>query len=197
LAKISQGEHPFLVKPKSEKRRERQGKKGQHEDKSHQQESRSRNDLSRNRSHNDAGKQTPAKRDRHEGPRLSAPDRDMERFRIEVGNKHEVKPNNIVGAIANEAGVDSQYIKNVTINEDHTILDLPIGMPRDLFRELKKVWVAGQQLQISRLGEKRTESTKPKNRKEKKDKKPAKARKRKAVKIEKKKTPKPKPKQAG
>jgi len=155
LAKISQGELPFLVKPKNENRKERARKDDKRERKAQPEERNSRNDRSKSRSHDEADKQKPGSRIKHEGPRLSAPDRDMERFRIEVGIKHEVKPNNIVGAIANEAGVDSQYIKNVTINEDHTILDLPIGMPRDLFRELKKVWVAGQQLQITRLGEKR------------------------------------------
>jgi ATP-dependent RNA helicase DeaD len=194
LAKLSQGEQPFLVKPKNESRKDKSRKEGKHERKTHPEDSGLRNDRSKSRSQNDTGKQRTNRQPKHEGPRLSAPDRDMERFRIEVGNKHEVKPNNIVGAIANEAGVDSQYIKNVTINEDHTILDLPIGMPRDLFRELKKVWVAGQQLQITRLGEKRSESAKPNKKRDKKDKKPAKARKRKAVKTEKQNLQKRKPK---
>ncbi len=92
----------------------------------------------------------------------------MERFRIEVGNEHDVKVNNIVGAIANEAGVDSQYIKNVTIYDDHSIVDLPIGMPREIFRELKKVWVVNQQLNITRLGEKNEEPKKPKKKKQNK-----------------------------
>ena len=108
------------------------------------------------------------KNEKQRKPRQSAPDRDMERFRIEVGNDHGVKVNNIVGAIANEAGVDSQYIKNVTIYDKYATLDLPIGMPRDIFRVLKKVWVAGRQLNISRLGEKNEATAKPKKRKEKK-----------------------------
>lgn len=101
-------------------------------------------------------------------PRQSMPDRDMERFRLEVGNMHGVKANNIVGAIANEAGVDSQYIKNVTIYEDHSTVDLPIGMPREIFRDLKKVWVANQQLNISRLVEKKETLKKPKKKKQRK-----------------------------
>ena len=78
----------------------------------------------------------------------------MERFRLEVGDEHEVKVNNIVGAIANEAGVDSQYIKNVTIHENYSTVDLPMGMPNDLFKAMKKVWVSGQQLNISRMSDK-------------------------------------------
>lgn len=103
----------------------------------------------------------PAKTPRPEGrPERGRPDRPrhdtgpeagMERFRIEVGYSHDVKPGNIVGAIANEAGIDSAYMGRIEIFEDYSTIDLPEGMPRDIFRALKKTWVAGQQLRISRL----------------------------------------------
>ena len=73
----------------------------------------------------------------------------MERYRIEVGSAHGVKPANIVGAIANEAGLDAKYIGHIEILEDHSVLDLPEGMPKELLQHLKTVWVAGQQLRIS------------------------------------------------
>jgi ATP-dependent RNA helicase DeaD len=75
----------------------------------------------------------------------------MERFRLEVGETHGVKPSNIVGAIANEAEIDSEYIGRVEIHDDYSIIDLPEGMPKELFKHLKTVWVSGQRLQISRL----------------------------------------------
>ena len=75
----------------------------------------------------------------------------MESFRIEVGHEHGVKPANIVGAIANEAGLDSQYIGRIKIYDDYSTVDLPQGMPNEIFRDLQKVWVAGQQMRISRL----------------------------------------------
>jgi ATP-dependent RNA helicase DeaD len=75
----------------------------------------------------------------------------MERYRIEVGHNHNVKPTNIVGAIANEAGIDSEYIGRINIHDDYSVVDLPAGMPRDIFNDLKKVWVCGQQLKIVRL----------------------------------------------
>ncbi len=74
----------------------------------------------------------------------------MERFRIEVGHEHGVKPGNIVGAIANEAEIDSEYIGHIDIRDDHSFVDLPEGMPKELFRHLRKVWVSGRQLQITR-----------------------------------------------
>jgi ATP-dependent RNA helicase DeaD len=74
----------------------------------------------------------------------------METYRVEVGEVHGVKPGNIVGAIANEAGLDGRLIGRVDIREDHSFVDLPEGMPKDVFRTLQKVRVAGQMLQIGR-----------------------------------------------
>jgi ATP-dependent RNA helicase DeaD len=81
------------------------------------------------------------------------PDAGMQTFRIEVGYEDGVKPGNIVGAIANEAGLDAKHIGRIEIFEDHTFLDLPEGMPQDILRHLKTVWCAGQQLRITRDGE--------------------------------------------
>jgi ATP-dependent RNA helicase DeaD len=75
----------------------------------------------------------------------------MERFRIEVGNDHGVKPANIVGAIINEAGLSIENIGRIKISDTFSTVDLPEGIPKDIFMTLKKVWVSGQQLQISRL----------------------------------------------
>ncbi|MEZ5563214.1 MAG: DEAD/DEAH box helicase [Gammaproteobacteria bacterium] len=82
-------------------------------------------------------------------PRSQAPVRPgMVRYRLAVGHQHGVKPGNIVGAIANEAGLENQYIGRVDIRDDHSLIDLPEGMPREILRHLKTVWVVGQQLQI-------------------------------------------------
>jgi ATP-dependent RNA helicase DeaD len=75
----------------------------------------------------------------------------METYRIEVGREHGVAPGNIVGAIANEAGLESSYIGRIDIQDSYSLIDLPEGMPNDLYKDLKKVWVSGQQLKISRV----------------------------------------------
>jgi len=90
---------------------------------------------------------------RERKPPRGEPQPGFETFRIEVGHDHGVKPGNIVGAIANEAGLDAKHIGRVDIREDHSFVDLPEGMPSDVFKLLKKVWVSGQQLRISRGGE--------------------------------------------
>ncbi|WOB49926.1 DEAD/DEAH box helicase [Xanthomonas hydrangeae] len=81
------------------------------------------------------------------------PEVGMESYRIEVGHTHGVKPANIVGAIANEAGLESRYIGRIDIQDDYSILDLPADMPRELLTHLKKVWVSGQQLNMRKLEE--------------------------------------------
>ena len=78
---------------------------------------------------------------------------EMETFRIEVGHTHGVKPGNIVGAIANETGIDGDHIARIRIEENYSTVELPAGMPKELIEELKKIRVAGQQLNISKLDE--------------------------------------------
>ena len=71
------------------------------------------------------------------------------RYRIEVGRDHGAQTKNIVGAITNEAGLDSRHIGRVEIYSDFSTVDLPDGMPREVFRHLKSVRIFGQELKIS------------------------------------------------
>jgi ATP-dependent RNA helicase DeaD len=84
---------------------------------------------------------------------MREPEPGMATYRIEVGHANGVKPGNIVGAIANEGGIESKYIGRIEIYDDFTTLDLPDDLPKDLVDHLKTVWVAGQQLNITRDGE--------------------------------------------
>ncbi|MCU7921554.1 MAG: DEAD/DEAH box helicase [Candidatus Thiodiazotropha sp. (ex Dulcina madagascariensis)] len=123
LAKLSIGDRPLLLKPEKEKPARRDREKS-------------------------------APKERQEKRRTkpqTRPVKGMERFRIEVGHQHEVKPGNIVGAIANEAGLDAQHIGHIDIHTDFSLVDLPVGMPNDVFQDLKRVWVCGQRLNITRL----------------------------------------------
>jgi len=75
----------------------------------------------------------------------------MDRFRIEVGWRDRVKPGNIVGAIANEAGLTGRAIGRIRIFDAHSTVDLPKGMPDDVFQDLRRLRVMNRELQISRL----------------------------------------------
>src|SRR5690606_30272832 len=87
------------------------------------------------------------------------PEVGMETFRIEVGHSHGVQPGNIVGAIANEADLESRYIGRIDIRDDYTLVDLPEGMPREILELLKKVRVGGQQLRMRRAEAADTDAT--------------------------------------
>ncbi|MCA0402804.1 MAG: DEAD/DEAH box helicase [Proteobacteria bacterium] len=94
-------------------------------------------------------------RDRDNGGKRGFQGRDdnfeQELYRIDVGRVHGVKPGNIVGAIANEAGLQSKFITRLKIHDDHSTVCLPKGMPKEAFQALNKAWVCGRQLKITSL----------------------------------------------
>lgn len=98
------------------------------------------------------GKDEP-KRDRDfspRGPDLGSMSKSaMQRFRIEVGSEHGLQPKHIVGAIANEAGLESRYIGQIKIFEDFSTVTLPEGMPKELYQHLRQIKVCGQPMLIS------------------------------------------------
>jgi ATP-dependent RNA helicase DeaD len=126
LAKLLQGDVPFFLD-------EKPIKKAEFSD---------RNDRPNRR---EKGERNPR------GRRQTPPNEGMDRFRIEVGRQHGVKPGNIIGCIANEAGLDGEHIQKLNIEDAYSLVDLPTEMPKDIFNDLKKAWVCGQQLKIARI----------------------------------------------
>ena len=92
--------------------------------------------------------------ERGERPPRRDEDADLTSYRIEVGHQHGVTPREIVGAIANESGLEGRYIGRIDIHDDHSVVDLPKGMPREVFQHLKRVYVRGQALRIAPADEK-------------------------------------------
>lgn len=76
------------------------------------------------------------------------PDVKMCRYIIDVGRDNNVGVGNIVGAVANEANIDSRYIGQIQLFDQITAIDLPEGMPKDMLQHLKKVRVCGRPLNI-------------------------------------------------
>ncbi|MCH9757419.1 MAG: DEAD/DEAH box helicase [Gammaproteobacteria bacterium] len=75
-----------------------------------------------------------------------------ELFRLDVGRIHGVKPANIVGAIANEGGLQSRLITGLKIHEDHSTVRLPSALPKEAFLGLKRAWVCGRPLKLTSMG---------------------------------------------
>ncbi|MEE8436868.1 MAG: DEAD/DEAH box helicase [Candidatus Neomarinimicrobiota bacterium] len=136
LAKLLQGDNPLLLKPEAKQRREREARERPERPK--------RRDESRR-----SQREKPAKK-------FSQPDVDMESYKILVGRSHGVKPGNIVGAIANEVELDSKYIGRIEIFDEYSTVDLPEDMPPEILNLLKKVFVSGQRLNISKVTGKRS-----------------------------------------
>lgn len=134
LAHLYQGDQPLLLEDRPQRqpreRKERDGDYGK-----------------RGRDRDSRGREGRKGRD---GPRDGARDENMETFRIEVGRNDGVKPGDIVGAIANEADISSKFIGHIKLHDDFSTVDLPAGMPKEVFDTLSKTWVCQKQLRISK-----------------------------------------------
>jgi len=127
LASLYQGDSPLLLSSKPEREGKKSGARDGYEEKGAKR------------------RQARARDDRFQE------DIRFDRYRVEVGREHGVKPANIVGAIINEIGLDNGAVGRVSIFDEYSTVELPEGMPRDVFSELKKIRVCGQQLRASRL----------------------------------------------
>jgi len=68
---------------------------------------------------------------------------DMVRYRIDVGRDHGVQVKDIVGAIANEAGIESRFIGRIGLYDESSTVELPAGMPKEAENALKRTRVRG------------------------------------------------------
>jgi len=148
LAKIAQGDQPLLLEPPA--KREYTERPPRDFDR----ERPSRDDRPP-RDGGDFSDRRPVREGMRQ-PRPHTTEAGKRTYRIEVGHEHGVKPGNIVGAIANEGGVEARFIGRVSIRDDYSLIDLPDGMPAETFTHLKKVWVAQQQLKIAEWDGKET-----------------------------------------
>ena len=142
LAHISNGNRPFLLDPRSDQRLNREEKE---RDTSSSREPRERKEKSR-------ASKTPR-------PLKDHPDIELVRYRVDVGYKHGIKPGNIVGAIANTADLDSDYIGQIDIFNDFSTVDLPAGMPDSVVSLLQGAQVANRPLSLRPVSDKDIENS--------------------------------------
>lgn len=92
-------------------------------------------------------------RDRDKGrrPRQGGRNRgDLVPYRIAVGKRHKVTPGMIVGALANEGGLARADFGHISIRMDHSLVDLPDGLPREVTDKLRATRISGKQIQLRR-----------------------------------------------
>ena len=90
----------------------------------------------------------------HADPLKNNPSIKMRRYRLAVGRKDNIKPGNVLGAIANEAEISSEFIGAIQIFQDFTTIDLPDEMTKETLAILKKTRVFDKKLNIEELSEK-------------------------------------------
>ena len=97
--------------------------------------------------------------DTEASPLKDNPQVPMKRYRIALGNRDRIKPGNILGAIANEAEISSQFIGSIQIFQDFTTVDLPDEMPKETLEVLRNVRVFDKKLNIEELTSKNNTAT--------------------------------------
>ncbi|NOT11149.1 MAG: hypothetical protein HOP23_04850 [Methylococcaceae bacterium] len=81
----------------------------------------------------------------------SHPELKMVRYRLDVGSQNQITLETIKNLLVNESGVDKNNIRNITIQGQYTLLDLPDNMPQDIFLHLKTVEINQHKLDIKRV----------------------------------------------
>ncbi len=76
---------------------------------------------------------------------------DMQVYRVEVGHVHGVRPGNLVGAIANEAGLPSRLIGAIRIHQEHSTVALPQDLTAKQLNILKRTRVCQRPLSLEAL----------------------------------------------
>ncbi len=163
LARLAQGDTPLLLKPSpvrqmAENDRIDRSDRGDRGDRSERRERRGRRDEANHKASNTKHKPAP------ELPR------GKDRYRIEVGYDHEIRPGSIVGAIVNETGIDRDFIGHISIHDDYSTVDLPEDLPSDVFHAIKEIRIGANKLgleRVARENKSKSHAFKPKNKKRK------------------------------
>lgn len=80
-----------------------------------------------------------------------AKDAGMEQYRVDIGGDDGILPRNLVGAIANTAGIEGRLIGKIKIEPKFSYIDLPKGMPRNILQTLQKLKVSGKQMNLQKV----------------------------------------------
>jgi ATP-dependent RNA helicase DeaD len=69
-------------------------------------------------------------------------------YRIAVGKRHKVSPGAIVGAIANEGGLNRSDFGHISIRPDHSLVELPAELPRETVKALERTRIQGMLINL-------------------------------------------------
>lgn len=75
----------------------------------------------------------------------------MEQYRIEIGRDDGLLPKNLVGAIANTAGIEGRSIGKIKIESKFSLVDLPKDMPKNILQTLQRLKLSGKQMNLRKV----------------------------------------------
>ena len=133
-----------FVEPRSNDRNERSDRPRRDRNDRNDRPRGDRNERSRGDRNDSRGDDKPRGRGR-------PTDVELEMFRLDVGREHGVQVKNIVGAIANEANINSRFIGDIRLNDDHSTIELPKGMPENTLAHLRSVQVCKRPLNLKKV----------------------------------------------
>ena len=132
VAQMGLGRKSFFLKKDKPKKKFEKSERGQKRDR-------------RDRDGEQGGRQD--RKHKHDR-KVPEPDAGLARYRIAIGWRDGVKPGNIVGAIANEGGIEGKFIGHINIQNSFTTIDLPEDMPDDVRQHLYHTRVVGRQMRL-------------------------------------------------
>ncbi len=92
----------------------------------------------------------PAAAGRRGGARRDRGDTDVTRLYIGVGRKGGIRPSDLVGAIANEAGIDSREIGAIEIADRFSLVEVPGAAVDDIISALQATTIRGKRVTVRR-----------------------------------------------
>lgn len=127
LAIALQGDTPLLLEPEPEPERRPRREYDDRDD----------------RRGGDRGDRGPRER----GPRTGG---NFQAYKIQVGKRHRVEPRQIVGALANEGGLDRRDFGKITIRPDYSIVELPARLTDEQWERLKNTRISGKLIELAK-----------------------------------------------
>ncbi|GAA4912655.1 DEAD/DEAH box helicase [Nesterenkonia rhizosphaerae] len=85
---------------------------------------------------------------RDRGPATAGPGNAM--YRISLGRRDGVAPGHIVGAIANEAGLNAREIGSIDIRPTHSLVELPEKLSGEQWAALAKTRIGGELIKLEK-----------------------------------------------
>ncbi|MCU0755197.1 MAG: DEAD/DEAH box helicase [Xanthomonadales bacterium] len=134
LARLLQGDEPLLLQPEPEPRDERREERREE-----------RRPSSREPAPREARRPNPGGGGSARGG--------LVRYQLGVGHEHAVRPAQIVGALANELGLDREHIGRIEIRDRWCLVELPADLDDMQLHQLQQIRVAGQRLRARRWQE--------------------------------------------